>query len=76
MQWVNEAVCYQTIDATSAKHQTIMDIITLPGKQRKKSTEPGFDKKSRENYFEMLHVALENLSIVYEHNGKGIVHTR
>ena len=32
--------------------------------------ESSFDKKSRENYFEMLKIAMENLSIVYERGDK------
>ena len=43
-----------------------MEILILPDNQIKNLKEPSFDRKSRENYFEMLKVALENLSIVYE----------
>ena len=43
-----------------------MEILTQPGNSTKFSRESLFDKKSRQNYFEMLKVALENLSIVYE----------
>ncbi len=43
-----------------------MEIFTQPINQTKESPESYFDKKSRESYFEMLKVALENLSIVYE----------
>lgn len=45
-----------------------MEILVLPDSQIKNLKEPSFDRKSRENYFEMLKVALENLSIVYEGN--------
>lgn len=43
-----------------------MEILTQPDNQTKYSDESSFDSKSRENYFEMLKIALENLSIVYE----------
>jgi hypothetical protein len=43
-----------------------MEIFTQPDNQTKYSIESSFDKKSRESYFEMLKIALENLSIVYE----------
>lgn len=43
-----------------------MEILILPDNQIKSLKEPSFDRKSRENYFEMLKVALENLSVVYE----------
>ncbi len=43
-----------------------MDILTQPVNQLKFDAKYMFDKKSRENYFEMLKIALENLSIVYE----------
>jgi len=43
-----------------------MEIFTQPINQTKTHPESSFDKRSRENYFEMLKVALENLSIVYE----------
>lgn len=43
-----------------------MEILVLPDNQIKSHRKPSFDRKSRENYFEMLKVALENLSIVYE----------
>ena len=45
-----------------------MEIYTQPINQIKNSPESSFDKQSRESYFEMLQVALENLSIVYEKN--------
>jgi hypothetical protein len=47
-----------------------MEIYTQPNNQIKDSPETSFDKQSRESYFEMLQVALENLSIVYENNSK------
>jgi len=43
-----------------------MEIFTQPDYQIKYPSEPSFDAKARESYFEMLKVALENLSIVYE----------
>ena len=43
-----------------------MEIYTQPDNQIKYSSDSSFDKKARESYFEMLKVALENLSIVYE----------
>jgi hypothetical protein len=43
-----------------------MEILTQPVNTTKYDRESLFDKKSRQNYFEMLKVALENLSIVYE----------
>ncbi len=53
-----------------------MEIFTQPDNQTKYSTDSSFDKKSRESYFEMLKVALENLSIVYERDAeqKMLVH--
>ncbi len=53
-----------------------MEILTQPGNQTKYSSDSLFDKKSRESYFEMLKVALENLSIVYEKDAerKVLVH--
>jgi len=47
-----------------------MEIISQSNNQLKKASAKKFDKKSRENYFEMLKVALENLSIVYDHAGE------
>lgn len=47
-----------------------MDILTKPGRSANYVRESLFDKKSRESYFEMLKVALENLSIVYEKGGE------
>lgn len=47
-----------------------MEIYTQPNNQIKDTPETSFDKQSRESYFEMLQVALENLSIVYENNSK------
>jgi hypothetical protein len=44
-----------------------MEIISQSNNQLKSASTKKFDKKSRENYFEMLKVALENLSIVYDH---------
>ncbi|MCK5702903.1 MAG: hypothetical protein KAI29_17190 [Cyclobacteriaceae bacterium] len=41
-----------------------MEIITQPNNQVKFETETSFDRRSRENYFEMLEVALLNLSMV------------
>lgn len=43
-----------------------MEILTQPDNQLKYNSKSLFDRKSRENYFEMLKVALDNLSIVYE----------
>lgn len=43
-----------------------MEVLILPDNEIKNLKEPAFDRKSRENYFEMLKVALENLTIVYE----------
>lgn len=43
-----------------------MEIYTQPDNQIKYSSDASFDRKARESYFEMLKVALENLSIVYE----------
>ena len=40
-----------------------MEILTQPNNQTKFVTEISFDSKSRENYFEMLEVALRNLSV-------------
>lgn len=41
-----------------------MEILTQPNNQTKLERETSFDRKSRENYFEMFEVALWNLSIV------------
>lgn len=41
-----------------------METITQPNNQIKFEPETSFDRRSRENYFEMLEVALSNLSIV------------
>jgi hypothetical protein len=43
-----------------------MEALVLPDIQTKNLKASSFDRKSRENYFEMLKVALENLSIVDE----------
>ena len=50
-----------------------MEIFTQPDNQIKYASESSFDKKSRESYFEMLKVALENLSIVYEGDSRAKV---
>ena len=39
-----------------------MEIITQPNNQFKFESETFFDRRSRENYFAMLEVALKNLS--------------
>ncbi len=41
-----------------------MEIITQPNNQFKLESETFFDRRSRENYFAMLEVALKNLSYV------------
>jgi len=40
-----------------------MEVLTQPNNQTKFEREISFDSKSRENYFEMLEVALRNLSV-------------
>jgi hypothetical protein len=40
-----------------------MEVLTQPNNQTKFKREISFDSKSRENYFEMLEVALRNLSV-------------
>ena len=40
-----------------------MEVSTQPNNQTKFVPEISFDSKSRENYFEMLEVALRNLSV-------------
>ena len=40
-----------------------MEVLTQPNNQTKFESEISFDSKSRENYFEMLEVALRNLSV-------------
>ena len=47
-----------------------MEVFTHPDNQTKYSNDSSFDKKSRESYFEMLQIALENLSIVYERDSE------
>ena len=44
-------------------NMSTMDILTLPNNQMKLESETFFDKRSRENYFAMLEVAFENLSL-------------
>lgn len=41
-----------------------MEILTQPNNQVKVESETSFDRESRESYFEMLEVALRNLSII------------
>lgn len=41
-----------------------MEILTQSNNQLKFETETAFDKATRENYFEMLEVAINNLSII------------
>ena len=41
-----------------------MEIINQPNNQFKLESETFFDRRSRENYFAMLEVALKNLSYV------------
>lgn len=45
-----------------------MEILTQPNYQTKLESEMFFDKRSRDNYFAMLEVALRNLSLVYRKN--------
>lgn len=52
-----------------------MEILTKPI-HKAKSTVTTFDKKSRDSYFEMLEVALRNLSLVDEKKGNQKVSAR
>lgn len=45
-----------------------MEILTQPNYRTNLESEVFFDKRSRENYFAMLEVALKNLSLV-DHKG-------
>lgn len=50
-----------------------MEILSQPNYQTKLESETFFDKRSRESYFEMLEVALKNLSLVEPNEGlKGL----
>jgi len=50
-----------------------MEIITQPNDQVKFEPETSFDRRSRENYFEKLEVALSNLSMVDRKNEDQLV---
>lgn len=54
-----------------------MEVITQSDYQLKNKSITGFDSKARESYFEMLEVALRNLSIVDQkkQRRKILVHT-
>lgn len=41
-----------------------MEILTQPNNQTKLESDIFFDKRSRDNYFAMLEVAIKNLSLV------------
>lgn len=41
-----------------------MEILTQPNYRTKLESEVFFDRRSRENYFAMLEIALKNLSLV------------
>jgi hypothetical protein len=50
-----------------------MELLTQPNNQVNVESETSFDREARESYFEMLEVALSNLSIVDRKKKDGII---
>ena len=58
------------VNGNKPTNRSSMDILTQPNGHLRLESETFFDKRSRENYFAKMKVALKNLSIVDRKSSK------